>query len=152
VAIIFRPLRQPFHSTDKAITDLYGPVPVAYLKLVTGKNISILIGALPTLMGAEYIFDFENMNIERGLLWNQENAVNRGIQVNQTPGKFTASMPRPLLPKYSVCGTKSTNCEMQPEHRVLDVGRYVCQAQPHTVEERLFWQHPAARIHEQKPL
>ena len=31
------------------------------------------------------------MNIERGLLWNQENAVNRGIQVNQTFGKFTAS-------------------------------------------------------------
>jgi len=32
------------------------------------------------------------MNIERGLLWNQENAVNRGIQVNQTIGKFTASL------------------------------------------------------------
>jgi hypothetical protein len=32
------------------------------------------------------------MNIERGLLWNQENAVNRGIQVNQTMGKFTASL------------------------------------------------------------
>ncbi|MGA8043087.1 MAG: outer membrane beta-barrel protein, partial [Terracidiphilus sp.] len=31
--------------------------------------------------------------IERGLLWNQENAVNRGIQVNQTLGKsFTASL------------------------------------------------------------
>jgi hypothetical protein len=32
------------------------------------------------------------MNIERGLLWNQENAVNRGIQLNQTIGKFTASI------------------------------------------------------------
>jgi hypothetical protein len=32
------------------------------------------------------------MNIERGLLWNQENAVNRGIQVNQTFGKFSASL------------------------------------------------------------
>ncbi|HEY4933580.1 MAG TPA: outer membrane beta-barrel protein, partial [Terriglobales bacterium] len=37
-------------------------------------------------------FTFQNMNIERGLLWNQENAVNRGIQVNQTMGKFTASL------------------------------------------------------------
>jgi len=27
---------------------------------------------LPTLIGAEYTFTFENMNIERGLLWNQE--------------------------------------------------------------------------------
>ena len=50
-----------------------------------------MVGALPTLMGAEYTFDFQNMNIERGLLWNQENAVNRGIQVNQTVGRFTAS-------------------------------------------------------------
>ncbi len=43
-------------------------------------------------MGAESTFTFQNMNIERGLLWNQENAVNRGVQVNQTIGKFTASL------------------------------------------------------------
>jgi hypothetical protein len=85
-------LGTPFLPTDKALTDFYGPVPVAYAKLVPEKNTSIEIGALPTLMGAEYTFDFENMNIERGLLWNQENAVNRGIQLNQTMGKFTASI------------------------------------------------------------
>jgi len=85
-------LGAPFLSTADAVSELYGPVPVAYLKLAPGKNTSILIGALPTLMGAEYTFDFENMNIERGLLWNQENAVNRGIQVNQILGKFTASL------------------------------------------------------------
>ena len=85
-------LGTPFLATGKAVSDLYGPLPVAFLKLVPGKNTSILIGALPTLMGAEYTFTFENMNIERGLLWNQENAVNRGIQVNQTMGKFTASL------------------------------------------------------------
>jgi hypothetical protein len=85
-------LGTPFLPTDKALSDLYGPVPVAFAKLVPGKNTSILIGALPTLMGAEYTFDFENMNIERGLLWNQENAINRGVQLNQTIGKFTASI------------------------------------------------------------
>jgi hypothetical protein len=85
-------LGTPFLPTDKAVTNLYGPVPVAFLKLVPGKNTSIEVGALPTLMGAEYTFDFENMNIERGLLWNQENAVNRGIQLNETLGKFTASI------------------------------------------------------------
>jgi hypothetical protein len=85
-------LGTPFLAADKTLTDFYGPVPVAFLKLVPGKNTSILIGALPTLIGAEYTFTFENMNIERGLLWNQENAVNRGIQVNQTMGKFTAAL------------------------------------------------------------
>ncbi len=85
-------LGTPFLATDKTVADLFGPVPVAYLKLAPAKNTSILVGALPTLMGAEYTFTFENMNVERGLLWNQENAVNRGIQVNQTLGKFTASL------------------------------------------------------------
>ena len=81
-----------FLATDKTITNLYGPLPVGFLKLQAGKNTSILIGQLPTLIGAEYTFTFENMNIERGLLWNQENAVTRGIQLNQTMGKFTASL------------------------------------------------------------
>ena len=85
-------LGMPFLATDKTMTNLFGPVPVAFVKLQAGKNTSFLIGALPTLIGAEYTFTFENMNIERGLLWNQENAVNRGIQVNQTLGKFTASL------------------------------------------------------------
>jgi len=82
----------PFLATDKTITDLYGPLPVAFLKLQAGKNTSFMIGSLPTLIGAEYTFSFENVNVERGLLWNQENAVTRGIQVNQTMGKVTASL------------------------------------------------------------
>lgn len=80
-----------FMPTNRQISDLFGPVPVAYLKFVPAKTTSVMIGALPTLMGAEYTFDFQNMNIERGLIWNQENDVNRGIQLNQTLGKFTAS-------------------------------------------------------------
>ncbi len=82
----------PFLKTEKTVSDLYGPVPVAFLKLVPGENTSIQMGALPTVMGAEYTFTFQNMNVGRGLLWYQENAVNHGIQVNQTIGKFTASL------------------------------------------------------------
>jgi putative OmpL-like beta-barrel porin-2 len=84
-------LGSAFASTETDMTDLYGPVPTAYLKLVPGKTTNILIGILPTLVGAEYTFSFQNMNIERGLLWNQENAITRGIQLNQTFGKFSAS-------------------------------------------------------------
>ena len=32
------------------------------------------------------------MNIERGLLWNQENAINRGVQLNYTYGPLAASV------------------------------------------------------------
>jgi hypothetical protein len=82
----------PYLDTKQTMSNLFGPVPVAFLKLAPGKNTSILVGALPTMIGAEYTFSFENMNLTRGLLWNQENLVNRGIQINQTMGKFTASL------------------------------------------------------------
>jgi Putative beta-barrel porin-2, OmpL-like. bbp2 len=81
----------PFASTTTTMTGLYGAVPVAFAKFVK-KNTSVQIGALPTMIGAEYSFTFQNMNVERGLLWNQEPVVSRGIQVNQTMGKFTASL------------------------------------------------------------
>src|SRR5258708_23543427 len=81
----------PFLSTADTVKNIYGPFPPGYLKLVKG-NFNVEIGALPTLIGAEYTFSFENMNIERGLLWNQENAVNRGIQLNWTPKNLTASL------------------------------------------------------------
>lgn len=84
-------LGSAFISNSTTNSDLYGPVPTAYVKLVPGKNTNIEVGILPTLMGAEYTFSFQNMNIERGLLWNQENAITRGIQINQTMGKFTAA-------------------------------------------------------------
>lgn len=84
-------LGAPFLSTVNTISDFYGPLPVGFLKLVKGK-FSVMIGKLPTLIGAEDTFTFENMNIERGLLWNQENAVNRGIQLNGSKDKLSGSL------------------------------------------------------------
>jgi Putative beta-barrel porin-2, OmpL-like. bbp2 len=78
----------PFIKTTDTLTDFYGPLPVAYVKFVRG-NFNMEIGELPTLIGAEYTFSFENMNIERGLLWNQENAISRGIQVSDTFKKLS---------------------------------------------------------------
>jgi len=80
----------PFLSTSDTVKNIYGPFPQGYLKLVKG-NFNVEVGALPTLIGAEYTFSFQNMNVERGLLWNQENAVNRGIQLNWTHKKLTTS-------------------------------------------------------------
>ena len=78
----------PFIKTTDTMSDFWGPLPVAYLKLVKG-NFNVEIGELPTLIGAEYTFSFENMNVERGLLWNQENAISRGIQVSDTFKKLS---------------------------------------------------------------
>ncbi len=81
----------PFLSTADTIKNIYGPFPQGYAKLVKG-NFDVKIGALPTLIGAEYTFTFENMNIERGLLWNQENAVNKGIELDDTYKKLALSL------------------------------------------------------------
>jgi hypothetical protein len=84
-------LSVPFASAQDTVKNFYGPVPVAFLKLPVGKTTSFEIGSLPTLMGAESTFTYQNFNIERGIVWNQENAVNRGIQVNQALGKYLAA-------------------------------------------------------------
>lgn len=85
-------LGTPFLSTRNTISDYFGALPEAYLELAPKGNFSFLIGKLPTLIGAEDTFTFENLNIERGLLWNQENAVNRGTQINYSKGKLRGSL------------------------------------------------------------
>jgi hypothetical protein len=74
------------------VSNTYGPLPVAFAKLQAGKNTSFLIGSLPTLIGAEYTFTFQNMDIDRGLLWNQEPAISRGVQANITSGPWAVSL------------------------------------------------------------
>lgn len=81
----------PYLRSTIATNAFYGAFPQGYIKLAPTANFSIEVGKLPTLIGAEYTFSFENMNIQRGLLWNQENAVNRGVQANFTVGKVTLS-------------------------------------------------------------
>lgn len=77
---------------DKALNDLYGPVPVGYAKAVFNSDWNVMIGALPTLIGAESTFTFQNINIERGLLWNQEPAISKGVQLNYSHGPLTAAI------------------------------------------------------------
>jgi hypothetical protein len=82
----------PYTSSGKSVDNLWGPLPAAYLKIAPTDNFSIMAGNLPTLIGAEYTFTFENVNVERGLLWNQENAINRGVQLNYSKGPLSASV------------------------------------------------------------
>jgi hypothetical protein len=79
-------------SSGKAVDKLWSPLPAAYIKIAPTSSFSLLAGNLPTLIGAEYTFTFENINIERGLLWNQENAINRGVQANYSVGPLSASL------------------------------------------------------------
>jgi hypothetical protein len=72
--------------------DLYGPLPLAYVKYVPNSTFSFEAGKLPGIIGVEYPFTYENMNIFRGLLWNQEIPVTRGVQANFSSGPFSGSL------------------------------------------------------------
>ncbi len=72
--------------------DYYTALPQAFLKIQPTDNFYIEAGKLPTLIGAESTFTFENMNIERGLLWNQEPAVSRGVQADYIRGPVTFAL------------------------------------------------------------
>jgi hypothetical protein len=85
-------LGTPYLRTGNAVDQEFGELPVAYMKFVPMPEISVQVGALPTLIGAESTFSFQNMNIERGLLWNQEPAISKGVQLNYSKGKLTAAI------------------------------------------------------------
>lgn len=84
-------LGTPYLRAD-AQTDVFGMVPQAYVKLVPTDEWSLQIGKMATLIGNEYNFTMEDQNIERGLLWNQENAISRGIQLNYASGPVSAAV------------------------------------------------------------
>lgn len=82
----------PYLRMDDITRNFFGPVPIAFIKLVPNDNFSIMAGKLFTLIGNENNFTFQNFNIERGLLWNQTNDLNRGVQINYNQGAFSGSV------------------------------------------------------------
>jgi hypothetical protein len=85
-------LGTPYFNTNKATGNFFGPLPMAWAKVAPTDTFSILGGKLPTLIGAENTFSFQNMNIERGLIWNQEPAISRGAQLNYTAGPLAFAL------------------------------------------------------------
>jgi hypothetical protein len=82
----------PYAEANDTTKSTFGVVPQAYVKIAPSENFSIMAGKIPTLIGAEYTFSFQNTNITRGALWNQENAVSRGVQLNYAAGPLSASI------------------------------------------------------------
>ncbi len=92
LGVNYRNVTHGFATDMPFSTNLYGGLPVAWGKIAPNDTFSIQGGKLPTLIGAEYMVTFQNMNIERGLLWAQENVVNRGVQGNLTTGPVAWSL------------------------------------------------------------
>ncbi len=78
--------------TSNANTGLYGPLPLAQLSYVPTSNFSLNAGVLATLTGEESTYTYLNWNVQRGAVWNVENAVSRGVRAVFTSGKLTATL------------------------------------------------------------
>src|SRR5215472_2382833 len=83
-AYTFPALGAPYFSTGTTVGDFFGPVPVAYAKLAPNDSFYVQAGKMTGLVGVEAPFTFQNMNIERGLLWAQEPLITRGAQIGYT--------------------------------------------------------------------
>ena len=82
----------PFKRAENYTNTTFGLVPQAYVSFVPNANWSISAGKLPSMGGYEATFSYQNLNIERGLLWGQTNSVSTGVQVNHSDGDLSLSL------------------------------------------------------------
>jgi hypothetical protein len=80
------------YDSKTVVNNTFGYLPQAFVKFQPTAELSFQAGKLPTLVGAEYTFSFENVNVNRGLLWSVEPAVSRGVQANYAKGPLTVSV------------------------------------------------------------
>ncbi len=60
----------------------FGYIPLAAVSYVPNENWSITAGKIPSMGGYESNMTFQNLNIQRGLLWDQTSSVSYGGVVN----------------------------------------------------------------------
>ncbi|HVA36022.1 MAG TPA: outer membrane beta-barrel protein [Candidatus Dormibacteraeota bacterium] len=74
-----------------ANTTLFTPFPSAYVAYAPTSNLTVSAGQQLTLIGSEGVFTYQNVNIQRGLLWNMEPVASRGVRATYTGAKVTAA-------------------------------------------------------------
>lgn len=79
-------------TQSNANTDLYSALPIAYVEIDPSSSLSIQAGKLPTMIGYESAFTYQNINFQRGIVWNMEPVVSDGVRVSYTKGIFTGKL------------------------------------------------------------
>lgn len=76
----------------RANANTFGPVPSAYVSINPNDRLSVSAGYLATMIGQENTYTYVNSNIQRGLVWNMETAVSRGVRLTLTGEKFAGAL------------------------------------------------------------
>ena len=79
-------------ADPNANTGLYGPVPLAYVEYAPSGAFNLTVGKLATLIGNESTYTYQNTNIQRGIVWNMETAVSRGVRFTTAQGPLTVNL------------------------------------------------------------
>jgi hypothetical protein len=75
-------------SKTSQSTDLFSPIPVAYVEYSPMKGLSVQAGKLPTIIGYESAFTYQNNYIQRGLVWNMQPVINNGVRITYSTDLF----------------------------------------------------------------
>lgn len=75
-----------------ANTSLYGALPSVYVEYAPTGFFNVQAGKLATMTGQESTYTYENINIQRGIIWNMEPAVSRGVRGTFTGAKFNGAL------------------------------------------------------------
>ncbi len=75
-----------------ANTSLYGALPSVYIEYAPTSNFAVEGGKLATMTGQESTYTYLNVNIQRGIIWNLEPAVSRGVRGIFTGPKFNGAL------------------------------------------------------------
>lgn len=70
----------------------WGFFPVGWISLAPSDEWRLDIGKIFAIGGGENTFTYQNINVQRGLLWTQTNVVTRGMQLNYTGSAFSANL------------------------------------------------------------
>lgn len=94
-AYAFPTVGQPLAPTalqSGANTSLYSALPTYALEYVPSAHVTLSAGQLPSLMGQESGFTFQNINVQRGLIWAAETTFSRGVRLAYNNGKITGTL------------------------------------------------------------
>jgi Putative beta-barrel porin-2, OmpL-like. bbp2 len=79
-------------TQDGANTSLYGALPSVYVEYAPTGSFNLQAGKLATMTGQESTYTYENIDIQRGIIWNMEPAVSRGLRGTITGSKFNGAL------------------------------------------------------------
>lgn len=70
----------------------YGMIPQAFVSIVPSKEWSLSLGKLPSMGGYEPTFTYQNLNIQRGMLWGQTSSVSNGAVLNYDGDRLSTAI------------------------------------------------------------